>query len=247
MASLAVVLGTYNRRALLQGAVESVRRSWGGSALTRRLIIVVDGGSTDGSREWLAAQPDVELICQAGPLTGAVRAFNLGFGHAVDAGFDYVMQMNDDAEIIGPEGALPRAVALLEVESALGALAFEYNAWGPWGFDSVYGRPYVNFGVIRSEAGKAVARAQGDPSGRNWWNPIYRTYGADSEFGCWLWKLGWPVRNLEGFRVHDLQAQDELRVLNGATDPERADSKLFYRRWPSAAHLTPAGPPPVEG
>jgi glycosyltransferase involved in cell wall biosynthesis len=245
MTSLAVVLGTYNRRGLLQGAVESVRRSWGGTTLTRRLIIVVDGGSTDGSREWLAAQPDVDLICQEGPLTGAVRAFNLGFGRAVDAGFDYVMQMNDDAEIISPVDALSRAVALLQDEPSLGALAFEFDTWGEWGFDSIYGLPYINFGVIRVATGMTVAVVQGDPTGRAWWNPVYRTYGADTEFGCWMRRLGHTIRRLEGFRVHDLLAQDELRVLNVGTDPERTDSKLFYRRWPDAVHLAPDGPPPI--
>lgn len=73
--SLAVVLGSYNRLPSLCISLDSVRRC-AGMPVT---FYVVDGGSTDGAREYLAALPDVVLIGQRGPLTGAVRAFNLGF------------------------------------------------------------------------------------------------------------------------------------------------------------------------
>jgi glycosyltransferase involved in cell wall biosynthesis len=191
---------------------------------------VVDGGSTDGSRAWLAAQPDVVLIGQRGPLTGAVKAFNLGFGYAVTNGFQYVAHLNDDAEIVATENALEDTVHQLDRNPQIGAIAFAYNLYGEYAFSYVNGRLYSNFGVIRAWAGMEVAAAQGDPTGRNWWNPIYRTYGADSEFGVWLHKLGWQVVDSE-HRVNDLNVQDELRKLNGCDDPDRPDTKLFWRRW----------------
>src|SRR6185295_19293745 len=149
--------------------------------------IVVDGGSTDGRRQWLAKQPRVVTILQEGPLTGAVKAFNLGFTYAVDEKFDYVCHLNDDARFVTP-GAISAAIHLMETKPKVGEVAFEFDLRGPWGFEHVNGVPYANFGVIRMEAGLAVAKAQGDPTGRAWWNPIYRTYGADTEFGVWLWK-----------------------------------------------------------
>jgi glycosyltransferase involved in cell wall biosynthesis len=227
---VAIVFGTYNRLALLKDAIESVRE-----AISRYpfRIIIVDGGSIDGSQEWLREQSDVDLIEQKGPLTGAVRAFNLGFGRAVDEGFEFVMHLNDDAKIITPS-AIDIAIDLMIEQPKIGEVAFAYDLNGPWRCDRINGKPYANFGVIRREAGMAVAREQGDPTGRAWWNPIYRTYGADSEFGCFLHRLGWIVHPALNLKVHDINYQDDLRVLNGSHDPDRVDSKIFWDRWRNA-------------
>lgn len=232
MSSVAVVLGTYNRLAMLKGAVESIRRACTGCG-NSYAIIVIDGGSTDGTLEWMAESynHDTWPIKQRGPLTGAVQAFNLGFGRACDAGFDYVAHLNDDMLLETPN-ALDIAIATLETNRKLGAVAFGYDLYKPGTFACSYfaGKPYVNFGVIRRDAGEAVARVQGDPTGRAWWNPIYRTYGADTEFGIHMWRLGWPIHAAPELQVRDLNAQDDLRRLNGGNG-ESPDSKLFFQRW----------------
>lgn len=238
---LAVVFGTYNRLALLKRAVASVRAASGSLEVT---MVVVDGGSTDGSRAWLAEQPDVVLLGQRGPLTGAVRAFNLGFGYAVDHEFPFVMHLNDDAEVApapvdGGGTSLERAVDMLVQHHTAGEVAFAFDLRGKYAFEAIHGKVYANFGVIRREAGMAVARAQGDPSGRAWWNPIYVTYAADCEFGAWLHKLGWAILAEANLRVHDLNAQDELRRTNSETNATLGNSELFWRRWPNAASMQP--------
>jgi hypothetical protein len=120
-------------------------------------------------------------------------------------------------------------------------VAFELDLRGPYTFERVYGKVYPNFGVIRCEAGMAVACAQGDPSGRKWWNPIYHTYAADTELGCWLWRFGYDVYEGRGLRVHDCNLQDPLRAVNMAsvTPLGHPDSRLFYERWPVAELLLP--------
>lgn len=222
MSKIAVVFGTYNRFRFLLDAVQSVR-----SQTVPSDLIIVDGGSTDGSREWLAAQQDVVMIGQRGPLTGAVRSFNLGFGYAVDVGYDYVVHFNDDA-VFDSNDILERAERHLACHPQAGEVAFAFNLRGPFACEHVHGKVYGNFGMVRLEAGVAVARRQGDSSGRQWWNPIYRTYGADSEFGCWLWKLGWTVEAGLDLRVRDLNVQDTLRTLN---NEGQKDSALFWSRW----------------
>lgn len=229
--TVAVVLGTYNRLAYLQGAIRSVRENAG----VEVTFIVVDGGSTDGSREWLAGETDVVLLGQRGPLTGAVKAFNLGFAYAVENNFEYIFHFNDDASLVTPN-ALHTARKILEVDAGIGEVAFAFDLFKQ-PFDTVHGKPYGNFGLIRTSAGMAVARAQGDPSGRAFWNPIYRTYGADSEFGAWLWKLGYRVYAAPGLQVKDHNCQDMLRKGNEANNPNRTDSKLFWDRWEDPASL----------
>ncbi|HET7288694.1 MAG TPA: glycosyltransferase, partial [Pyrinomonadaceae bacterium] len=71
---VSVVFGTYNRIQHLKRCVESVRAAC--TNVTYE-IVVGDGGSTDGSKEWLKQQHDVKYV--HGGLTGAVAAFNACF------------------------------------------------------------------------------------------------------------------------------------------------------------------------
>lgn len=243
--TVAIVLGTYNRLGLLTRAVASIRAALHPEIRSECYrIIVVDGGSTDGTDLWLEAQPDVSLIRQSGPLTGAVAAFNLGFGRAVDQGFDYVAHFNDDAEFVvdGSPGSLARAADWLEQDPRVGAVAFAFNLRGAFGFEYVNGLPYSNFGLIRAAAGIAAAKAMGDPTGRAWWNPIYHTYGADSELGCWLWRLGYRIEPAAKLQVHDCNAQDGLRTGNENSPRRMEDGRRFWARWPSREHILELGP-----
>ena len=58
---ISVVLGSYNRLNFLQLAIQSVRAQVDSQL---REIIVVDGGSSDGSMEWLLEQKDIITIVQ---------------------------------------------------------------------------------------------------------------------------------------------------------------------------------------
>ena len=230
MSSVGIVLGTFNRLWVLKRAVASIRQAVKQNTYQ---IIIVDGGSTDGTREWLELPEnkiDILGIYQQGPLTGAVRAFNIGFAHASNH-FEYVMHFNDDAELID-EGSIDKALEILKADPKIGEVAFAFDLWTPdsWHFDYINGVPYGNFGVVRAKAGIEVAKAQGDLTGMRWWNPIYHTYAADTEFGVWLWKLGWKVHCAPELRVHDLRVDDALRA-NNSDEKREKDSTTFWNRW----------------
>ena len=228
---VAVVLGTFTRQALLQQALESFRASCGDLSHT---FVVVDGGSTDGTKEWLLEQPDVSPIFQHLPLSGAVKAFNLGFAFAVDAGFPWIAALNDDDQM-HPEPGLQRAVEMMQADEAIGAVAFETDLRGGWAYEEWNGRPYANKGIFRREAGMAAARAAGDPEGRCWWCRDHHTYASDTELGLWIWRLGWTIA--KGGRLHDNARNDphsKHDVLRGANLREYMRSgtvKLFEKRW----------------
>lgn len=57
---ISVIMPVLNERATLPAAVNSVR-----TAITDPEIVVVDGGSTDGSLEWLQRQPAIKLVRSA--------------------------------------------------------------------------------------------------------------------------------------------------------------------------------------
>ena len=222
---VAVVFGTFQRRVRLERCIKSIRQAVGGFLAYE--IIVVDGGSRDGSVEWLAQQPDVVLIRQQLPLTGAVKAFNLGFARAVDDGCPWVVQFNDDLTF-GTDRAIERAVALMQADDEIGAVAFASDRYSPGSpscsWMRYHDKCYCNQGVFRREAGMAAARLIGDPTGRTWWNPAFLTYASDTILGLAIWRLGWRIHE-----ANDLPIKDTFSTDGGYDDPLRKRNFKLYQ------------------
>ena len=56
---ISVVLGSKNRKQLIRATIESIRKNKFNGSME---IIVIDGGSTDGTCDWLAKQRDILTI-----------------------------------------------------------------------------------------------------------------------------------------------------------------------------------------
>jgi glycosyltransferase involved in cell wall biosynthesis len=238
--TLAMVFGTYNRLGLLQRCIASLRQAAGGLSY---VILACDGGSTDGTRAWLAAQPDVELL--EGGLDGAVKAFNVGFARAVELEAPYVVQWNDDFEALPGGGpVLAAAVSILAADPLVGAVALESALHGSWDCERYQGLPMVTQSVIRRAAGMAAARAEGDPTGKAWWSPRHHTYASDSVLGCWIWRLGWEIRRGTGLRIQDHHCMDALRERNvsGYRSGVYNTGALFLKDWGHASRLAYSRP-----
>ncbi len=67
---VSIIIPVFNKLSLTTACLESIRRE--GSAASYE-IVVVDNGSTDGSREWLAGEES------AGRLRAVISPENLGF------------------------------------------------------------------------------------------------------------------------------------------------------------------------
>jgi len=152
--AVSIVIPTVNRLARLQRCVDTIRRH----VAHPYTIIVVDGNSGDGTREWLAVQEDLHVVLEE-RREGAVRAFNKGFRVAAGR---YVMWLNDDAWLV--PGSVEAAVAMIERPnlSDVGMVAFYHN-WHnernvldrvehegiTYELCHVRGYPYANFGLLR--------------------------------------------------------------------------------------------------
>ena len=97
---LSVIIPVLNERACLVGTLDAVRRGLPGAE-----VVAVDGGSTDGSREWLLQQGDVRLVDSA---RGKGPQQNAG---AAGAAGDTLLFLHADCKV--PADAASRLAAAL--------------------------------------------------------------------------------------------------------------------------------------
>lgn len=225
MTTVSIVTGTYNRLRALTTMIKSVRNSVGMGLPYE--VVVVDGGSTDGTIAWAIAQPDVVLITH-GELRGAVKAFNDG---ARAARGKYVILANDDVEFVG--WSIPRAVAYMDDNlDQVGIGCFYQDRDGKdWHIDYMpmeYERKmiHVPYGQVC-----IVPKQLGDHVG--WWGDYLHTYGGDNELSCNVWELGYNVVPIACACVHDTKVDDGLRDRNMEYQhsPGISDSKLWTNKW----------------
>lgn len=232
MTLISLVSGTYNRLTLLQDMVQSFRDNVQGLNYE---IVLVDGGSTDGTIEWCKEQSDIRLI-EDGKLLGAISAFTRG-AHA--AAGKYVLLANDDITFF-PNSIMP-AIVHLENNMKCGAVAFADNRpMGNWTRD-VYKVNAVN-GVMN---GKRVPLnyAQVGLFRRwlgarcNWWLGEHnemagaQIYGGDNSLSAQIWRYGYRVDEVHACRVEDHIANDELRQINYRKGIESNDSRFFFEQY----------------
>lgn len=198
MIELSVVFGTYNRFAMLKEAVASVRAAVG--VLPYELVIC-DGGSTDGSLEWLRDQTDVQLI-EHGELRGAVRAYMDCFAAARG---EFVAWINDDMTLA--PGTYEAAVAQLRADPKIGMLGVMCATpqGKVRGFSSVKIKekdyPFAYFGVLRREDGQAVG----------WFSDNFYHYCGDIWIALKIQSLGKRLVPLEGHIGQHHEADNDFR------------------------------------
>lgn len=230
---ISVVTGTWNRLQLLKALMLSVRQQMPKGISFD--FVICDGGSTDGTLEYLRGQDDVTLI-EDGELKGAISAFTRACYAATG---EYIAILNDD--VLVKPGAILRAIVHLETHPSCAMVAMADNrtsiltgdgtqfrtegigAWLPDGTQTMV--TYGQCCVVRKELGDQA----------DWWHandPIIgqsRVYGGDSALSAWLWEHGWTVDPVAGCEVNDLIARDELRNINGSVGNQ--DSANYYKRY----------------
>lgn len=165
---LVVLVGTYNRLELLKKVIDSIHMQ----TRCSHEIIVIDGGSTDGTIEYLQSRENVTSVFQ-GKLLGASRAYNEVW-RQVDC--KYTCWLSDDTELAN--GGLDLAVSLLENNSEIGMVGLKTkDVVGPWidlpytGALSEYGILNCNHGVLSMELLRSVG----------YFNQDYKTYLIDPD------------------------------------------------------------------
>lgn len=165
---LVVLVGTHNRLQLLKKVLDSIQQQ----TRCSHEIIVIDGGSTDGTVEYLQSREDVASVFQ-GRLLGASRAYNEVW-RQVDS--KYTCWLSDDTELASC--GLDLAVQILESDSEIGMVGLKTkDVVGPWtdlpytGALSEYGILNCNHGVLSMSLLRAVG----------YFNEDYKTYLIDPD------------------------------------------------------------------
>ena len=239
-AQVSVVLGTYNRLPFLKATVASVRASQIGIPYE---IIVVDGGSTDGTLDWLTEQRDVISIVQHNrEVSDGKSRRKRGWGYFMNLGFKcaegrYICLISDDS-VIHPD-TLANGVRDFDRGIAdgrrLGAVAFYWRSWPEekkYRVSSTLGnKTMVNHGLFLREAVERVGWID---------DKHYDFYCADGDLALKIWHAGYEIvacsdALLEHFeRADPAIRQQNLTGLN-------SDWSRYLDRW-SGIYYDPAQP-----
>ena len=239
-AQVSVVLGTYNRLSFLKATIASVRAS---RIDVPYEIIVVDGGSTDGTIHWLTEQRDIIAIVQHNREVSEGKARRKrSWGYFMNLGFKcaegrYICLISDDS-VVHPD-TLANGVCHFESGIAdghrLGAVAFY---WRSWPEEKVYrlgftlgGKTMVNHGLFLREALEQVGWID---------DKSYDFYCADGDLSLRIWQAGYEVDACKTALLEHFERVDpNVREQNLAG--LKVDWDAYVSRW-TGIYYDPAQP-----
>ncbi|MFC1894778.1 glycosyltransferase family 2 protein [Candidatus Dependentiae bacterium] len=224
---ISVVLGSYNRFEFLKLAINSIRTE---VIPFSSEIIVIDGGSCDGSLEWLAKQKDIITILQHNRARN--KTAKKPWGYFMNLGFKcahgkYICMLSDDCLII--PGAILKGYSrfenLLNEGRKIGAMAFY---WRDWSVDDLFhvgvpigNKMYVNHGMYLNSALNEVGYIDENS---------YKFYFADIDLCFKMWDDGYEcVDSPNSYIEHYPHANKKIRLVNNLNLSN--DFISFFKKW----------------
>lgn len=228
---ISVVLGTYNRKRFLKLAIESIRNELINCGESSE-IIVVDGGSTDGTIEWLSRQKDIILIVQHNRGKWKNKPIERrSWGYFMNLGFKcaqgkYVCMVSDDCLLL--PNSIKNGLNLFEEKikekKKIGSIAFFFRDWPfskNYHVNYNFGKIYVNHGLYLNETLKKVGYINEDD---------YRFYGADIDLVMKMYNSGYIcIESPNSFVEHFADANNLIRNTNN--DVAKNDASSLQLKW----------------
>lgn len=222
---VSVVLGSYNRQPFLKATLESVRTN-GQDFLYE--IIVVDGGSIDGSLQYLSKQKDVITIIQhnRGKFLDK-KIERRSWGYFMNLGFKaaqgkYILMISDDCLLV--PGAMENGVTLFEElltkGQKIGAMPFYWRNW-PEHKNYFVGltlgmKMFVNHGLYLRAALEQIGWID---------EQTYQFYHADGDLCLKLWQTGYRVVDCKTAFV------EHYNHIKPNPVPSDKDWEAYLKKW----------------
>ncbi len=227
---ISVVIGSFNRFNLLKLCIDAVREELNDFNYE---IIVVDGGSVDGTTEWLLQQKDIITIIQhnRGEWQGKPIE-RRSWGYFMNLGFKaaqgkYICMLSDDSLII--PGAIKNGYKLFEEQTKqgkkIGGVAFyfrDYPVRKKYAVAVNIGNLYVNHGLFLNKVLKEVDYISEDE---------YHFYFADTDLALKIKEKGYDIiASKNSFVEHYFEATPEIRASNN-DDKKEKDRLWLINKW----------------
>ena len=219
---ISICIPTYNRINDLKKCLDSI---FNGFKNYPYEIIIADGGSTDGTIEYLKELDKVKLIEQ-GELTGAVKAFNLCFKAAKG---EYILMATDD--FLVKADVIIKTCELMEKDKQIGLVGPKLQETKHGNLHNIHlsVKPYwilsPKIFFFRASVLKEIG----------YFDEKFRTYHIDIDFPLMVLNLGYTSAvtrdiGLVHFRIHD----EDVNIAKKINLKELRDNKEFeylQKKW----------------
>jgi len=229
---ISIVLGTYNRNRFLERTISSIR---GNGINVPYETIVIDGGSNDGTIDWLKDQKDIITIIQhnRGNKPDGSLIKRRSWGYFINLGFKiaqgkYLLLLSDDCLLVPDaiNNGYDQFESLLNQGKNVGGLSFYWRDW-PEKKDyfviNLFDKKLlmINHGLFLRSAVKEVGWIEEND---------YDFYCADGDLACKLWDAGFSIIPSENsFVEHFSHANMKVRKSNLSS--KEKDFNNFYSKW----------------